>query len=496
MGCVMYLLYHCLPLLLLFFLPRLLDASRFPTGWYPNHPFGHTNVTLKDPSQHSVGHETFLRVAVEEWEPHVKVREASDGTITISGPMANLLNALADTLNFSYTLVRPPDGAWGAPDELGNWNGMIGMVRRNEADLALGPFGMTEERTKAAEFSYPIMIDYYKILVKRAHAQLNPWGFLNPLQPLVWLGVWLTFCVACITLTLSRLALEWERLPITSNIMVALRCSWDQLAILLQQTLQSIPDTLSAQAMIGLWLLTVMVIMRSYSSALTSLLAVRHIPVKINNLRDLIDEKEYGLIFETSTALTAYMKDSKKGIYLELEETKAQGRSQFLKAFELLQAARTLVKHEDYALLVEITTIKKILSDDFSSTGSCDYYIAKEHFFPLIFCIIGRHGLHHMPFINFIIQSMVEHDLYSNWLYEEFTNATACLKAPISITVKEPYGIVGLWGMFTLLFVGLMLAGLTFLVELVVHAWNKNKENPTLYPGVIFLRQQFFKLYR
>ncbi|MPC56861.1 hypothetical protein E2C01_050827 [Portunus trituberculatus] len=50
--------------------------------------------------------------------------------------------------------------------------------------------------------------------------------------------------------------------------------------------------------------------------------------------------------------------------------------------------------------------------------------------------------------------------------------------------------------MFTLLFVGLMLAGLTFLVELVVHAWNKNKENPTLYPGVIFLRQQFFKLYR
>lgn len=80
------------------------------------------------------------------------------------------------------------------------------------------------------------MIDYYKILLKRGRAQLNPWGFLNPLQPLVWLGVWVTFCVACITLTVSRLALEWERLPITSNIMVALKCSWDQLAILLQQS--------------------------------------------------------------------------------------------------------------------------------------------------------------------------------------------------------------------------------------------------------------------
>ncbi|XP_063872913.1 glutamate receptor U1-like [Scylla paramamosain] len=232
MGCVMSWLCHPLPLSLLLLLPRLLDASRFPTGWYPHHPFGHTNVTLKDPSQHSVGNRAFLRVAVEEWEPHVKVMTASDGTITISGPMANLLKALAETLNFSYTLVRPADGAWGAPDELGNWNGMIGM----EADLALGPFGMTEERTKAAEFSYPIMIDYYKILVKRGHAQLNPWGFLNPLQPLVWFGVWLTFCMACITLALSRLVLQWERLPITSNIMVALRCSWDQLVILLQQS--------------------------------------------------------------------------------------------------------------------------------------------------------------------------------------------------------------------------------------------------------------------
>lgn len=27
--------------------------------------------------------------------------------------------------------MRPPDGAWGIPTSGGDWNGMIGMVKRN-----------------------------------------------------------------------------------------------------------------------------------------------------------------------------------------------------------------------------------------------------------------------------------------------------------------------------------------------------------------------------
>lgn len=37
----------------------------------------------------------------------------------------------ASPFPLSYTLVRPPDGAWGIPTEAGDWNGMIGMVKRN-----------------------------------------------------------------------------------------------------------------------------------------------------------------------------------------------------------------------------------------------------------------------------------------------------------------------------------------------------------------------------
>ncbi|XP_063840377.1 glutamate receptor ionotropic, kainate glr-3-like [Scylla paramamosain] len=78
-----------------------------------------------------------LRVAAEEWVPHIAVVDLGGGNFTIRGPMANLLHALAQALNFSYTLVRPPDGAWGIPTNDGDWNGMIGMVKRNVSQVHL-----------------------------------------------------------------------------------------------------------------------------------------------------------------------------------------------------------------------------------------------------------------------------------------------------------------------------------------------------------------------
>ena len=46
--------------------------------------------------------------------------------------MWDLLLFLAESKNFTYTIVRPPDGKWGVGDADGNWNGMLGMVKRKE----------------------------------------------------------------------------------------------------------------------------------------------------------------------------------------------------------------------------------------------------------------------------------------------------------------------------------------------------------------------------
>lgn len=76
--------------------------------------------------------------------------------------------------------------------------------------------------------------------------------------------------------------------------------------------------------------------------------------------------------------------EAKGNIFAELEQATQEGRSLFRKPFELFMDAYTVVRTEDYALLVEETTIRKVLSDDFSNQGDKEphslLFNTKSHF--------------------------------------------------------------------------------------------------------------------
>ena len=78
-------------------------------------------------------------MAAELWDPWFLISE-ENGQVNYSGIMPKILKYLEVSLNFTTTLSRPPDGAWGAVDNDGNWGGMVGMVMRNEVDFALGEY--------------------------------------------------------------------------------------------------------------------------------------------------------------------------------------------------------------------------------------------------------------------------------------------------------------------------------------------------------------------
>ena len=79
-----------------------------------------------------------LRMAAENWAPWCTISEGVGDEVVYTGIMANILYHLQEALNFTTVLVRPPDGVWGAVDANGSWGGMIGLVKRNEADFGLG----------------------------------------------------------------------------------------------------------------------------------------------------------------------------------------------------------------------------------------------------------------------------------------------------------------------------------------------------------------------
>ena len=57
----------------------------------------------------------------------------------------------------SYTVIPSIDGAWGSMNPNGSFNGMIGMLERDEIDIALTSFYVTEARAKACDFTTGVM---------------------------------------------------------------------------------------------------------------------------------------------------------------------------------------------------------------------------------------------------------------------------------------------------------------------------------------------------
>ncbi|KAK3891498.1 hypothetical protein Pcinc_004588 [Petrolisthes cinctipes] len=54
--------------------------------------------------------------------------------------------------------------------------------------MSIGPFGMSAVRAEAVDFSDPILIDYARILAGKGSPEVDPWGFMLPLTPVVWVA--------------------------------------------------------------------------------------------------------------------------------------------------------------------------------------------------------------------------------------------------------------------------------------------------------------------
>ncbi|XP_071536189.1 glutamate receptor ionotropic, delta-2-like [Panulirus ornatus] len=118
--------------------------------------------------------------------------------LSFIGPMANVADFFARRMNFTYTYVRSPDREWGIKKEDGSWSGMVGLVSREEAAIGLGPIVATAARAEVVDFTSPLSIISCRILGRQGRPEVDPWGFLLPLDPLVWLSILMALLAAMV----------------------------------------------------------------------------------------------------------------------------------------------------------------------------------------------------------------------------------------------------------------------------------------------------------
>ncbi|XP_069188817.1 glutamate receptor-like [Procambarus clarkii] len=315
-------------------------------------------------------HKPTLRVAAEEFPTQRAVevidRQAPGGhRVSFVGPMSGCIDYIARAVNFSIVYVRASDRAWGAELEDGSWSGMVGMVITEKADIGLGPFGTTLDRSKVVDFSWPIRIDEWRIMGARGRPEVDPWGFVFPLSPLVWAAILTTLLMLPgIVFVLSSCCFPYTgiwRKWCTNYFRFTL--------VLLQQEVSVGDDWWWERIVMLVWMMVTLVLTQSYAGNLMALLAVRRIPQPYQSLQDVLDDPSVIMIWQESSMLSQHLQTAKSGIFREVGDLEKVGRLIYLPLRDFPRSVDSLVRSGRHLLVDADINFRSLMAQDVSRTG-------------------------------------------------------------------------------------------------------------------------------
>lgn len=384
-----------------------------------------------------------LRVAAEQWVPWLRITEVEEtGRLTYSGIMHNILLALSSSMNFTYELRRPPDGLWGVGYPNGTWVGQLGMVMRGEVDFALGPFAFNWERYHyACEFTQPIFIDYESVFMRRPRIETDYFAFVRPFRWEVWLSllgaVGLTWLVLVLFLHLGGRDKNREKSHKD-------RSHWVWVVrTLANQSNPWLPASGSRRVVTAAWLLACFIVLVSFSSTLTAMLTVPLVRLPIDSIEDLVGQTKIPWAIESGSFFYQILYLAKAGLYKMIWD----GHSARITD---CYTFRRDIGDGKYAAICDKMTMKKVMSEDFSVRGECNYYMAREDFkaMPLALAFQHQHPLYSEA--NLRILELINKGLVDRWIEQQLPNGTACLSPPGSDLqgTKRPLSLTDYYGLF------------------------------------------------
>ncbi|CAL4135189.1 unnamed protein product, partial [Meganyctiphanes norvegica] len=431
-------------------------------------------------SEEEVVTQRHLTVCAETWNPWMRIKEGEDGEMNYSGIMFNVLEFLAEAMNFTYTMVRPPDGLWGVGFPNGSWNGQLGMVKRREVDLALGPFAFNWERHHfACEFTQPVFIDYESVFVRRQRIESDLAGLIKPYTWQTWVCIGVIIPVMWTVLTLLN---RWSLTEYYSKNEAQTRMGFSDsylMWIIRTLTMQSnprLPRSDSLRVVTGSWLIATIVIISLFSGTLTAMLTVPFVKVPIDSTTDLVEQNEIPWAVESGSFLYQILYLATSGIYKQIWD----GHTHLITD---CYSFRHDIRDGKYAAVCDKLTMKKVMSEDFSSSGECNYYMASEDFksMPLALGFQHQHPLYAEA--NQQVLYMVATGLIDRWIQQETPNGTACLGNVESnlMQLLRPLSLPDYYGLFSLYAVCVVGTCITLFLEMAAFKFrnSENKRNPT-----------------
>ncbi|XP_047496513.1 glutamate receptor ionotropic, delta-2-like [Penaeus chinensis] len=241
-------------------------------------------------------------------------RSGSSEIIKATGFCFSMLELLVKQFGFKYRLVEVPDGSFGVKDENGDWNGMVGMVVRGEADGAIGSFTVSHSRSTAIDFTAPFFEEPTGILLPKPTSGSKMTAFLAPFSWQVWIVT--AVLVVVVGTLLSLLSAHFPLLyPHRGKLPGSLIQYITYTAKALLSQSNTMRQTNASRVLHSFWWLLVLTLIYSYSGTLIASLTAPKLVKIADSLEDLVNQQEVPWTVKQGSVHETLFVRAQTGIY-------------------------------------------------------------------------------------------------------------------------------------------------------------------------------------
>ncbi|XP_068212059.1 glutamate receptor U1-like [Palaemon carinicauda] len=415
--------------------------------------------------------------------PFVKLELSGKEVLGAEGFCYEMLDVMAHRYNFTYKLVLPYDGNWGAKMANGTFNGMVGMVHRHEVDMAIAGFTITYIRETVIDFTHAFYEEPTTILIPPPTEQNDFLAFLSPFSWQVWIGNLVS--VIAVGSLMSFMATVGNSPYLYPHNYRSISYSWSRYvwdcAFSLTAQGNQMKQTEPIRVMSALWLTVSMIVIYTYTGNLIAFLTVPKISNLINSLEELANQREVLWTYRAKTAHDELFSTAPApGTYHKIGQLLLESPDLFVKSDNEGVAA---VLRGKMAFIKEKSWLDFAMEEDFLKTKKCRLSQVNQLFFSAGFGWVLQEESIYLPLVNEEILRMMQSGLFTIWRQKYWPKPNKCTAGRSTATGPRALHLGNFLGHFFLLGVGVSLALSVLIVEKIMYRPKQQEDQ------VIFLKK-------
>ncbi|XP_028251394.1 glutamate receptor ionotropic, NMDA 3B [Parambassis ranga] len=376
------------------------------------------------------------------------------------GYCIDLLEKLAEDMDFTFDLYIVGDGKYGALSGAGRWTGLVGDLLSGTADMAVTSFSINSARSRVIDFTSPFYSTSLGILVRSRDTAAPIGAFMWPLHWSMWVGIFVTLHLTALFLTLY----EWNspfgmtphgrnRLRVFSYSSALNLCY----AILFGRTVATkTPKCWTGRFLMNLWAIFCLLVLSSYTANLAAVMVGEKTFEQVSGIHD--DKLHHpSLGFRFGTVRESSAEDYVKKSFPEMHE--------YMRRFNQPTTPEGVhMLKTDPPLLDAFIMDKALLDFEVSIDAECKLLTVGKPF------AIEGYGIglpQGSPLTRNVSEfvSRYKSDGFMDMLHDKWYKVVPCGKRVFAVTETLQMGIQHFSGLFVLLCMGVGGALLTLAGE-------------------------------